>query len=139
MWLKTVNIEGSEAEAILDKCHKENSLESLPDTIKDKFKVDDCWVEVELTQDSIEELVNGIDETIRHIEDVEREYDRTKDEKLFWDSKESLQKESYYLSELCGYSISQHKPYKEYIDELNMFKDDSDNNDEEWLKDLGLV
>ena len=143
MWLKTVNIEGFEAEAILDKCRKENSLESLPDAIKDKFKVDDCWVEVELTQDSIEELVNSIDETIRHIEDIEREYDRTKDEKLFWDSKESLQKESYYLSELCSYSISQHKPYKEYIDELNMFKNNNntadDDDDEEWLKDLGLV
>ena len=146
MWLKTVNIEGSEAEAILDKCHKENSLESLPDTIKDKFKVDDCWVEVELNEESVNDLVDEISNTIKDIEKLEAEYDKTKNENLFWDSKESLQKESYYLSELCGYSISQHKPYKEYIDELNMFKDNNDadntDDDEEWLKglkELGLV
>ena len=143
MWLKTVNIEGSEAEAILDKCHKENSLESLPDTIKDKFKVDDCWVEVELNEESVNDLVDEISNTIKDIEKLEAEYDKTKNENLFWDSKESLQKESYYLSELCGYSISQHKPYKEYIDEINIFKDNNDaddtDDDEEWLKNLGLV
>ena len=140
MWLKTIGIDGSEAQAILDKCHQDNSLESLPDTIKDKFKVDDCWVEVELTQDSINELVDKISNTIKEIEKLELEYENTKDENLFWDSRESIQKESYYLSELCGYSISQHKPYKEYIDELNMFKDDSDNDDDDmaWLKELGL-
>ena len=140
MWLKTIGIDGSEAQATLDKCHQDNSLESLPDTIKDKFKVDDCWVEVELTQDSINELVDKISNTIKEIEKLELEYENTKDENLFWDSRESIQKESYYLSELCGYSISQHKPYKEYIDELNMFKDDSDNDDDDmaWLKELGL-
>lgn len=143
MWLKTIGIEGSEAQEILDKCHKENSLKNLPDAIKDKFKVDDCWVEVELNEESVNDLVDEISNTIKDIEKLEAEYDKTKNENLFWDSKESLQKESYYLSELCGYSISQHKPYKEYIDELNMFKDNNDSDDtdddEEWLKDLGLV
>lgn len=143
MWLKTIRVEDIEAQEILDKCHRDNSLTHLPDEIKDKFKVSDCWVEVELTHDNLEELVDNVDKTIRHIEDVEREYDRTKNEKLFWDSRESIQKESYYLSELCGYSISQHKPYKEYIDELNMFKDDvttdDTDDDEEWMKDLGLI
>jgi hypothetical protein len=143
MWLKTIGIEGEEAQEILDKCHNDNSLIHLPDEIKDKFKISDCWVEVELTQDNVEELVNNISETIRFIESLEEDYNQTKNEKLFWDSKESMQKESYYLSELCGYSISQHKPYKEYLDELNMFKDDiestTEDDDTEWLKSLGLI
>lgn len=143
MWLKTIGVDGLEAQEILEKCHCDNSLIYLPDEIKDKFSVKDCWVEVELNKENIEELVNSIIETIEHIEYIEKEYDTTKDERLFWDSKESLKKESYYLSELCSYNISQHKPYKEYIDELNMFKDENktiDNEDDEsWLKELGLI
>ena len=141
MWLKTIGIEDIEAQDIFDKCKNDNTLEHLPEAIKDKFKVSDCWVEVELTEEGLSELVDNISDSIKEINKLELEYEKTQDENLFWDSRESLQKESYYLSELCGYSISQHKPYKEYIDELNMFKDDSDtdDDDEEWLKDLGLL
>ena len=141
MWLKTIGIEDIEAQDIFDKCKNDNSLEYLPEEIKDKFKISDCWVEVELTEEGLSELVDNISDSIKEINKLELEYEKTQDENLFWDSRESLQKESYYLSELCGYSISQHKPYKEYIDELNMFKDDSDTDDDdnEWLKDLGLL
>ena len=74
-------------------------------------------------------------------EKLEKEYETTKDETLFWDSIDNIKKQEYYLSELCGYSIAQHKPFGQYIDEKNMFKDnestsDSDDDDLSWLNEL---
>ena len=44
-------------------------------------------------------------------------------EKLFWDDEESLKAQSYYFNNLCGYSISTIKPFKEYIEKLNAEKE----------------
>ena len=33
-----------------------------------------------------------------------------------YDTEESVKKQSYYFSTLCGYSANLHKPWKEYLD-----------------------
>lgn len=140
-WLKTIGIEGKEAQEILNNCIKENSLDSLPNEIKDKFKVTDCWTEAPFTENDINEIIDEIADTISEIEKLEKEYENTKDETLFWDSIDNIKKQEYYLSELCGYSISQHKPFGQYIDEKNMFNDNDkvsndDDDDLSWLNEL---
>lgn len=143
-WLKTIDIVGDEAKNILDKCIAENSLDNLPDQIKDKFKMNDCWVYIDFTQEDLDEVVNEISTTITKIENLEKQYNETKDENLFWDSIGNIKKQEYYLSELCGYSTLQHRPFKEYLDEKNMFKTEQNNtntstqddNDLSWLEGL---
>ena len=41
---------------------------------------------------------------------------------LWWDNEESVKKQSYYFSTLCGYSPNLHKPYAEYLNELETKK-----------------
>ena len=48
------------------------------------------------------------------------EYEKA--DKLWWEDEESVKKQSYYLSNLCGYSPNLHKPYKAYLDKLEAQK-----------------
>ena len=45
------------------------------------------------------------------------------------------------MANLSDYSADIHKPYKEYLENREMFldKDDAGDDDNEWLKDLGLL
>ena len=69
-------------------------------------------------------------------------------DKLWWEDEESLKKQSYYLTNLCGYSTKLYKPLKAYLDAQDAKKNgdilgtknkqdeeyDIDNLD--WLNDL---
>ena len=118
-----------------------NSIDKLPNDVKDKFIINDCYVEVELTKKSIDELKKDIINTVSEIKDKELKYKNTKDDKIWW--QDVNDKDSYRLANLSGYSAKLHKPYKEYLNNLNMFNNENDNdnsNDKEedlkWLKDI---
>lgn len=143
MWLKKskYTISGEE----LDKCIETNTLDYLPDDVKDKFVVDDCYVEIDFTEDDITELKNNIIETISDIKEKEKEYntlidtDKEQAERVWW--QEVTDSQSFFMANLSDYSAKIHKPYAEYLENREMFLDKQDNtdDDEEWLKDLGLV
>ena len=69
-------------------------------------------------------------------------------DKLWWEDEESLKKQSYYLTNLCGYSTKLYKPLKAYLDAQDAKKNGDilgtkKNQDEEydidnldWLNDL---
>ena len=143
MWLKKskYTISGEE----LDKCIETNTLDYLPDDVKDKFVVDDCYVEIDFTENDITELKNNIIETVNEIKEKEKEYNALKDidkdqaERVWW--QEVTDSQSFFMANLSDYSAKIHKPYAEYLENREMFLDKQDNtdDDEEWLKDLGLV
>ena len=143
MWLKKskYTISGEE----LDKCIETNTLDYLPDDVKDKFVVDDCYVEIDFTENDITELKNNIIETVNEIKEKEKEYNALKDidkdqaERVWW--QEVTDSQSFFMANLRDYSAKIHKPYAEYLENREMFLDKQDNtdDDEEWLKDLGLV
>ena len=146
MWLKRskYTISGEE----LDKCIETNTLDYLPDDVKDKFVVDDCYVEIDFTENDITELKNNIIETVNEIKEKEKEYNALKDidkyqaERVWW--QEVTDSQSFFMANLSDYSAKIHKPYAEYLENREMFLDKQDNtdDDEEWLKDLkelGLV
>ena len=143
MWLKKskYTISGEE----LDKCIETNTLDYLPDDVKDKFVVDDCYVEIDFTENDITELKNNIIETVNEIKEKEKEYNTLKDidkdqaERVWW--QEVTDSQSFFMANLSDYSAKIHKPYAEYLENREMFLDKQDNtdDDEEWLKDLGLV
>lgn len=117
MWLKKCGYE-DQLDEYLSLLVDTNSLEYLPKVIQEKYTIDDCYVFVELTEELIENLKEDIIKTLNEIVDKEKQYKTNKDIKLFWDSKESVEKQSYYFSKLCAWSANLHLPYKEYLENL---------------------
>lgn len=107
-----------------------NDIKCLPEDVQEKYIVNDCYVYVEDIWNFYEELKEEIIETINEINEKVNQYklfvelgDQESAEKLFWDDEESLKAQSYYFNNLCGYSISTIKPFKEYIEKLNAEKE----------------
>ena len=125
MWLKALGYD-DKADDYLKMLIDTNSIDVLPDDVRAKYVVSDCYVYVPLTDKLIDKWVNTITFTIRDICSREKDYAETHSDKCFWDTEESVKSESYYLSTLCGYSANLHKPYKEYLDKLESQKNGAD-------------
>lgn len=131
MWLKKLGYEEQIVE-YLDALVQTNDIECLPKDVQEKYVSHDCIVYVDLTKELIDRWVSDITNTIAEIEEKENKYDIEKivdqdvAEKIFYDTQEQVEKQSYYFATLCAYSPSQHKPYKEYLDRLNAKKEGSD-------------
>lgn len=93
-----------------------NGIDCLPDEVKAKYKISDCYVYVDLTEKLINEWKEKIVATVKDIEIRESDYEQSQNEKLFWDSDDSVKAQSYYFSNLCGYSANLHKPYQKYLE-----------------------
>lgn len=122
-WLKSFGYEPDEyLKLLLDT----NSIEFLPDEVKEKYEITDCYVYIDLTDELINSWTNTIVTTIQDIELREADYSETKSDKCFWDDDQSVQTQSYYFSNLCSYSANKHLPYKAYLDKLDAMKSGSD-------------
>lgn len=156
VWLKKFGYSDC-VDEMLKKVVDENSIESLPKEVQDKYTIQDCYVYIPLTEKLINKWINDLTITIRDIEMREKDYSETQNEKIFWDSEEQVKKESYYFATLSGYSGKLNKPYGEYLEKLenqknnnspfgNLFDNDKqikgDNignkqaNDLSWLNDI---
>lgn len=114
-WLNEYNYD---VDKYLNLLVETNSIDCLPDKVKDTYMVNDCYVYIPLTDKLIKKWEDIIITTIKDIELRENDYEETHNEKIFWDSNEQVRKESYYFSTLCGYSAALLKPYAEYLQKL---------------------
>ena len=148
MWMKKLSkFDEDTNEYLISECIKDNSLDGLPVAVRDMFVIDDCYVEIDFTEDDITELKNNIIETIKEIKNKEKEYhnllevDKDRAERVWW--QEVTDKQSFFMANLSDYSADIHKPYKEYLENREMFLDEENKSttedDSEWLKDLGLI
>lgn len=96
----------------------DNSIDCLPNEVKEKFEFDDCWVYVDVTAELLQNWKDLVIKTIDEIVEKTNEYKLTKDNKMFWDNEVSVKNQSYYYSTLCGYSANLLLPYKQYLDKL---------------------
>lgn len=135
MWLKEFGYEEN-IDSYVDKMILENTIDCLPDEVREKFIIKDCYVEVPLSEEKIDELKADIIETIHDFREKEKEYKETKDEMLFW--QDVTDADAYRLATLSSYSRKLHKPYDAYLKEQEMFEnktgegsDDIENNTEE--------
>lgn len=103
-----------------------NSIDCLPEEVAEKYEITDCYVYIDLTDKLVNNWIDVITTTIKDIETRESDYKETKSDKCFWDNEESLKEQSYYYSNLCGYSINKLLPYKEYIEKLDAAKNGND-------------
>lgn len=148
IWLKKLGYE-NDIDYYINLLVETNNIEVLPIEVQKKYYIDDCYVYIDLTQDMIDELKQDIIETIEEILEKEEKYKTIKDDSIFFDSDESVEKQSYYFANLCGWSANLHKPYKKYLDKLEDKKNcndvfsgigsDLDNNNDDdlaWLNEL---
>lgn len=143
MWLKKSEnkLTEDEIEKYVLQVITDNSIECLPEDVKDKFLINDCYVEIPLNEDILNELENMIINIVSEIKEKEEKYKNEKDHKIWWQDVDE-KRDSFRLNVLGGYSAKLHKPYKEYLDKIEMFKtnkesnNDVDDNDISWLEDL---
>lgn len=147
IWLKTYGFSDDEIDEFANEMLVSNSIDCLPDEVKEKFTIEDCYVEVENWQDIWKDLKEEIVETIDEINRLTEEYNLTGDDKLFWDDDEKLKSQSYYLSNLSNYKINQLKDYANYLerqeaekeaseDLLGVGKKIKEDDDLAWLSDI---
>jgi len=139
MWLKKSDSKFTEEQIddYLSQMVVDNSIDYLPEDVKSKFVVKDCYVEISLDNESIQELLNDIVKIVEEIKEKQVEYKKTLDNKIWW--QEVTDTESYFLANLNGYSSLIHKPYREYLEKLDMFKNKNNKVDEDdlsWMEGL---
>lgn len=128
----------------LDRLAQTNDIKCLPKEVQEKFEINDCYVFLEVTKESIDKLVERLTNVLATIKQYEAEYNKTSNEKIWWDSDENVKEQSYYFANLCGYSGKLHKPYGKYLEKLEREKSrdilspvkNDDNDDMAWLKEL---
>ena len=134
-----------ELESALQTCIERNSLESYPNVMQ-HFKLDDCYVNVDLTEENVNILKNKIIKTLTEVEektetakeyleiintsdnDDEIKYFEKLLDDLWW--KEVDRGEEYYFYNLCSYGRDVHKPWNEYLNNKSMFKKDKQEEDD---------
>lgn len=153
MWLKDAGYSEEQVFEYLDQLAQTNDITVLPEAVQNKYEFHDCYVCVDLTEELIDHWESFIIDTMKLIREKEKEYFVLKEngkfeeaDKLWWEDEESLKKQSYYLTNLCGYSANLHKPLKAYLEKLDSNKngdilgqkkeDEYDVDDLSWLNDL---
>lgn len=137
MWLNKLGY-SEQVDYYLNLLVQTNSIDVLPEEVKNKYVMSDCYTYVPLTDKLVERWKDTVITTIRDILLREQDYEETKNDKLFWDDDESVKSESYYFATLCGYSPKLHLPYQAYLEKremaengLNMFTDLGSSNSSE--------
>lgn len=136
-WLKKLDYSELDIEDMVYEACANNNLDNIPKEIQEKFKTTDCYVYIDYTEEDIQVLIDDIDDTIRDIATRTEEYKKTKNDNLFWTEIDKTNE--YYHHNLCDYGKKSHRPYREYIETLELFKDDEnkdDDNCDDWLSGL---
>ena len=129
-WLKHF---GYEPDEYLKEMLDTNSIACLPEEVREKYVISDCYVYVDLTDELINKWTEHVITVIKDIELREADYAENQSDTCFWDTDESVKEQSYYFSNLCGYSRNLHKPYDEYCKKFEAAQ-----NGEDLFAGLGL-
>ncbi len=146
MWLKdSGKFTEEEIDNMLNYSLEFNTIDNLPKDIQGLYKIEDCYIEAPVTEEEIDILKKDIYQTLIEIHIKERDYEKTGDDKVFWE--EITDAQSYYFANLCSYNAVQHKPYGEYLSNKELFvnnefktdKNTSEIEDNSWMLELGLI
>lgn len=145
MWLKHYGCSEDDINDYVLRMIGENGIDCLPKEVRDMYRIEDCYVEIPLDQEAVDNLKSEIIEAIECVTEKVEEYKKTKDDMLFY---QPVTKESdYYFFNLCGWSRKYHKPLNDYLNETDMFRNegesdssgytgDSTDSDLSWLDEL---
>ncbi|MGK4040811.1 PD-(D/E)XK nuclease family protein [Heyndrickxia oleronia] len=121
--LNKLNLDEFEIELLLDKAVEDNQMHCLPKEIKDKFWLEDCFLEYEVTDERIDELKQYVIKTVKEIESKDP---NNEDE---WQPQELNKYNTFYCSTLCGHR-KHCKFYKAFLDENSESFDKKNKKDE---------
>lgn len=119
MWLKYFSYGEDDIEKYTDEMVLNNNIDCLPLEVKKKFEIKDCYVQVPVSEERIEQLKAEIVATIMEIEQKTEAYSKTKNENLFW--QDVTDADEYRLNCLSSYSRAKHKPYDAYLKNKELF------------------
>lgn len=125
VWIKKLGYE-DRMDEFLKMVLDSNDIKGLPEEIRNKYKLYDCHVYVDISEKAIQKLVDEVSATIKDIEYREQDYKEMHNEKIWWDSDESVESNSYYFANLCSFSPNLHKPYQSYLEKLEREKNGID-------------
>ena len=132
MWLKQFGYE-NDLDHYIDEMVLKNNLDCLPEDVRNKFSIRDCYVKIPLSEEKIQDLKDNIINTVEEITKKEREYSISGDENIFW--QEVTDADEFRLQTLSGYSRKLHKPLDKYLTEKELFtkkdEENSSNNDDD--------
>jgi hypothetical protein len=117
------NMDEFEVELLLDKAEEDNNLDCLPKEIQEKYWLEDCFVEYEITDEKIDEFKQYIINTVKEIESKDP---NNPDE---WKPVEIDKYNSFYCSTLCSHRKTC-PTYKKFLDENADSFDKKNKNDE---------
>ena len=127
MWLKEFGYE-DDIEKYIDEMTLNNNIDCLPNEVREKFEINDCYVQIPLTDEKINNLKEDIVTTVKEINYKEKEYKETKDDNIFW--QEVTDADEFRLATLSGYSRLLHRPYDQYLKEKELFINKENSGDE---------
>ena len=133
--LKALNYNDTVISSIIEKNVEENTLKYLPLHIQDKYIVNDCYVDIPLTEETINNLKEYINFTILNIFELESNYAKTREETPWL--KHVCDKDSYWCTNICGYG-GHCRCFAEYMKSKNLYQTEH-TDDVSFLSQLGLV
>ena len=110
-------VDDLEVSILMEEALKNNNIDNLPQFIKEKYWLEDCYVTYEVDEEKIKELKNYINSTIKEIESKDKE-DASEWKPL------DFEKDSFYCNNLCGHRQTC-SFRKNYVNELNLTKKDT--------------
>jgi len=118
MWLKETELSEEEQNEILALMIQNNTIEHLPDNVKNKFDIKDCYIVIDDPLSMYDDLRKEIIDIVSEIDNRMHEWKEKHDDQVWWDDEESVEKNSYFLIQISEYSIEQHRPLAAYCDRL---------------------
>ena len=122
-WLKEF---GYEPEKYLKELLDTNSIDCLPEKVREKYEISDCHVDIGFDENLVLKWSDHITTTLKDIELREADYEETKSLQCFWDDEEDVKAQSYYFANLCAYSATKHLPYKAYLEKFEAAQKSND-------------
>ena len=126
MWLKHFGYE-DDIDKYIDEMILNNNIDCLPKEVREKFSFRDCYIQVPLTEEKINNLKQDIILTVEEIDRKVTEYKKSEDKNIFW--QEVTQADEFRLQTLSGYSRKLHKPLDIYLKDKEMFTNDNKDED----------
>lgn len=117
VWIKKLGYE-DQMDEFLKMVLDDNGIERLPEDLQSKYKIYDCHVFVNTSEEAVNEFVKETSTIVKDIELREQDFKETRSVKCFWDTEESIKAQSYYMANLMAYSPNLHLPYQTYLKKL---------------------
>lgn len=125
VWIKKLGYE-NQMDEFLKMVLDDNSIERLPEDLQSKYKIYDCHVFVDTSEEAINEFVEETSAIVKDIELREQDFKETRSVKCFWDTEDSIKAQSYYMANLMAYSPNLHLPYQTYLKKLEAAQNNTD-------------